>query len=126
MIEHVTVRNLSPATQQSYICADAAPHHAEAKVAKTATSAERAQRLPQVLRLLILDHPNTGIRVSASGNSPAVEERRQRALNRLPTSPCYDCFWDELASSGVTYLVERAGPSGQLRGREGRGRIFLF
>jgi hypothetical protein len=33
-----------------------------------------------------------------------ASDRPFLALNRLPTSPCYDCFRDELVSSGPTYL----------------------
>jgi hypothetical protein len=36
--------------------------------------------------------------------SESEAERTRWALNRLPTSPCYDCFRDELVSSGATDL----------------------
>ena len=35
---------------------------------------------------------------------PSREAGSSMGANRLPASPCYDCFWDELASFGVTYL----------------------
>jgi len=42
--------------------------------------------------------------MSASETPAGAAERLQRALNRLPTSSCYDCFRDELVSSGAADL----------------------
>ncbi len=42
--------------------------------------------------------------MSGNGQSLRAVLRRDWALNRLPTSSCYDCFRDELVGSGATYL----------------------
>ena len=69
--------------------------------------------------LICVTHPNAAVHrdlrsagtgMSGFGSSRIIRERRDGALNRLPPSPCYDCFRDELVSSrtGSTVFPLRA------------------